>query len=561
MSFYSTNSHRLAPMYDAIPFERIHASLLNWLPYPPAMVLDVGAGSGRDAAWFAAKGYDVVAVEPVKEMRDFAQVNHPHPKIQWMDDSLPALTKVIATGLQFDLIHLSAVFMHLSRADRDRAFRKLTLLLKPGGRLYITLRDGPVEPERGLHDVPDSEMEALAREHGALIEFKNTVSDSMDRPEVSWRHFLFRLPDDGLGAMPLLRSIILNDDKSSTYKLALLRTVGRIANDSMAVSRDVADEKVAVPLGLVALYWIRAFMPLLKRQFPQSPTNTSGVERLGFAKEEFITLMSFMSEKDLRIGTPISSTIAPILHRALKRAADVITKMPANYMTYSNGGKVFASVPNKTRSGVRPTSITLEYLSSFGDFIIPQPLWLAFQRFIVWIDPTLCAEWSRMMMTYAKNQGRTLGLADIHLALEWSDPIRDVTTARDRAVDLIRSNQSVYCVWTGKKIGIDQLDMDHCIPWATWPCGDLWNLMPADRRVNQHQKRERLPSAQRIHGAKDRIAEWWQQGYFSTDPLQHRFWQEAGTTLPGSNESVSDLMDAIQIQRLRIHRVQLPKEW
>ncbi len=181
-------------MYDAIPFERIHASLLNWLPYPPATVLDVGAGSGRDAAWFAAKGYDVVAIEPVMEMRDFAQVNHPHPKIQWMDDSLPALTKVIATGLQFDLIHLSAVFMHLSRADRDRAFRKLTLLLKPGGRLYITLRDGRVEPERGLHDVPDSEMEALAREHGALIEFKNTASDSMDRPEVSWRHFLFRLP-------------------------------------------------------------------------------------------------------------------------------------------------------------------------------------------------------------------------------------------------------------------------------------------------------------------------------------------------------------------------------
>jgi hypothetical protein len=30
-----------------------------------------------------------------------------------------------------------------------------------------------------------------------------------------------RLPDDGSGALPLLRHIILNDDKSSTYKLAL----------------------------------------------------------------------------------------------------------------------------------------------------------------------------------------------------------------------------------------------------------------------------------------------------------------------------------------------------
>ncbi len=193
MSFYSIHAHRLAPLYDSIPFDRIHAPLMNWLPYPPAQVLDVGAGSGRDAAWFAAKGYEVVAVEPVAEMMEHAKAAHPHPNIRWIADSLPALTKVIATGLQFDLIHLSAVFMHLPPADRDRAFRKLTLLLNPGGRIHITLRQGPVEPERGLHDVPDSEMEALAREHGALIEFNTTTPDSLDRPEVTWRHFLFRL--------------------------------------------------------------------------------------------------------------------------------------------------------------------------------------------------------------------------------------------------------------------------------------------------------------------------------------------------------------------------------
>jgi hypothetical protein len=34
-----------------------------------------------------------------------------------------------------------------------------------------------------------------------------------------------RLPDDGTGALPLLRHIIFNDDKSSTYKLALLRVL------------------------------------------------------------------------------------------------------------------------------------------------------------------------------------------------------------------------------------------------------------------------------------------------------------------------------------------------
>jgi SAM-dependent methyltransferase len=561
MPFYSLHADRLAPLYDAIAFERIHAPLLSWLPYPPAAVLDVGAGSGRDAAWFAAKGYEVVAVEPVPEMRAHAQAAHPHPGIRWMDDSLPALSTVMAAGLQFDLIHLSAVFMHLPKADRDRAFRKLTLLLKPGGRLYITLRDGPSEPERGLHEVPDAEMEALARAHGAVVEFKAASPDSMDRPEVSWRHLLFRLPDDGLGAMPLLRSVILNDDKSSTYKLALLRTVGRIANDSMAVSRDVADDKVAVPLGLVALYWLRAYLPLLKRNLPQSPLNSRGGERLGFVKEDFLALMSRLSEKDLRIGTPLASDIAPILHRALKTAADVIRNMPVRYTTYPQGGPVFAAIPVRMASDRHPASIRLAYLSSFGDFIIPQPLWLAFQRFNVWIDPTLTSEWARMMDGYATSQGRTISSVDIHLALEWSDPGRDVAAARARVGDLLASSQSVWCVWTGKRLSASNLDIDHCIPWSAWPCGDLWNLMPADRRVNQHQKRDRLPSAERLHQSSERIVAWWESGYVSHPGLETRFWQEAGTTLPGANASTSDLIDAIQLQRLRIHRVQQPREW
>jgi tripartite-type tricarboxylate transporter receptor subunit TctC len=34
------------------------------------------------------------------------------------------------------------------------------------------------------------------------------------------------------------------------------------------------------------------------------------------------------------------------------------------------------------------------------------------------------------------------------------------------------------------------LDIDHCLPWSAWPCGDLWNLLPASPRVNQHLKRD-----------------------------------------------------------------------
>jgi hypothetical protein len=152
-------------------------------------------------------------------------------------------------------------------------------------------------------------------------------------------------------------------------------------------------------------------------------------------------------------------------------------------------------------------------------------------------------------------------VVDLQLALEWNDPDRDVAAARSRVDALLASAQSVHCVWSGKRLYASDLDIDHCIPWSAWPCGDLWNLMPADRRVNQHQKRDRLPSAERLHHAQDRILDWWHRAYLADGGLHKRFWQEAGTTLPGVTDSLPDVIDAMQLQRLRIVRVQMPKEW
>ena len=52
------------------------------LPDAPGTVLDIGAGSGRDAAWFSAQGYDVIAVEPSSGMRSRGATRAPrasHP--------------------------------------------------------------------------------------------------------------------------------------------------------------------------------------------------------------------------------------------------------------------------------------------------------------------------------------------------------------------------------------------------------------------------------------------------------------------------------------------------
>jgi SAM-dependent methyltransferase len=559
--WYDANAKDLSGRYESVAAEDVHAWLVDLLPNAPALVLDVGAGTGRDAAWLASRGLEVVAVEPSGAMRAEAQRLHPSPSIRWVSDSLPGLDQVLRLGLSFDLILLSAVWMHVLPADRARGFRKLVTLLKPGGRIAITLRQGPAEPERGIYAVTKAEIESLTRAHGAFVERTAESKDKLGRDAVNWTQLALRLPDDGSGALPLLRHIILNDDKSSTYKLALLRVLCRIADGAAGYARDTDDEYVAVPLGLVALYWVRLFKPLLAAGLPQSPTNV-GDERLGFVKEGFRKLTD-VSHLDLRIGMMFGGDRSAALHAALRDACNTITQMPAHYMTYPGGGPV---LPVKRIGRVmRPDTIHLNeaYLSSFGELTVPRHLWRALQRFDVWIEPALIAEWSRLMHVYAAGQGRKIQDAKITVAMTWSEPSRDVKTAREQAIRLIEAGK-LHCVWTGRTLSADTLDVDHCFPWAAWPCDDLWNLLPTLRSVNQKQKRDRLPGVELLRSAQDRIQDWWERGYLraGNPVLPERFLTEAKATLPVIEHDLARLDDVfagVHLQQLRLkHDQQVP---
>jgi SAM-dependent methyltransferase len=162
IAWYERHAQQVIRTYEALPSGHIHSLLPGLLPTSPALVLDVGAGSGRDAARLAALGHDVVAVEPAAAMRAEAARLHPEPRIRWLDDRLPDLAATLRLGLTFDLILLSAVWMHLASADRPPALRKLVTLLKPGGLLVMSLRHGPSEPERGMHPVNLAELKAVS---------------------------------------------------------------------------------------------------------------------------------------------------------------------------------------------------------------------------------------------------------------------------------------------------------------------------------------------------------------------------------------------------------------
>src|SRR6202035_2712751 len=75
----AAEAEELSRCYESIPFADAHRAVLHLMPTAPSRVLDIGSGTGRDAAWFAAQGHRVVAVEPTGAMWLPAMARYPSP--------------------------------------------------------------------------------------------------------------------------------------------------------------------------------------------------------------------------------------------------------------------------------------------------------------------------------------------------------------------------------------------------------------------------------------------------------------------------------------------------
>ena len=194
-AYYDREARRLADIYEALDPNTIHAAFIPHLPKDPSRVLDVGCGSGRDAAWLARMGHAVTAVEPAPAFLAEAKRRHADAGVDWRRASLPALSALNGAEGSYDLIMLSAVWMHVPPARRKQTMTRLKSLLAPGGRIFISLRHGQPDPERAMYAVSEAEVSRLAGPgHAPRLVSDPAVRDAQGRGDVWWSYMIVTDP-------------------------------------------------------------------------------------------------------------------------------------------------------------------------------------------------------------------------------------------------------------------------------------------------------------------------------------------------------------------------------
>lgn len=159
----------LVAQFEVIPSQGIYGPVPDLLPSSPVRVVNIGAGTGRDAARLASEGHSALAVEPVRELREAGMAIHASTKVEWLDDRLPGLVETQLRG-RFDLVVICADWQHLRDGERRHAVCSLARLAAPGGMMILSLRHRPGVPGRSAYPIlPEATVTAALREGFTLV--------------------------------------------------------------------------------------------------------------------------------------------------------------------------------------------------------------------------------------------------------------------------------------------------------------------------------------------------------------------------------------------------------
>ncbi len=351
-----------------------------------------------------------------------------------------------------------------------------------------------------------------------------------------------------------ISSIIYEDSKVTTYKIALLRALVDISSGlySEHISYDTEDgaDYVYIPYALVCYHWIMYYWPLLENQIPQVGRNTRlefetalmAVMEEAKTKYALSELSQYLSQfkEGFAEGSPLQRLTLELMTKLRNAIRSGPVQFAGSEGTFSSSTR-FCNTSNR-----QPVSL-FDYIGSRGCIRLKLGLFFEMQVFGNILSDAIAVKWAQECVRFSMRRETQQSLPQIlpHILADQFIE-RDQTVARELADKLLTEQHFLLCTYSGQSLR-QRFDMDHILPYSIFYNNDLWNLVPAAPTVN-NRKSSHIISLDTLNSSKQRLSKYWEYLLFAK---QTQFSAELRSTLhinTASRKWESHLFDAIARQ-------------
>lgn len=160
---------------------------IKFLPYvkDQGLILDIGAGSGRDSYCFLNKGYKVTSIDTSKELNNLAKryLNINVINVDILD---------FLTEQKYDAIWACASLLHLNDSQLIKVFQKLPKVLNKNAVVYMSFKLGNFSGLRDGRFFNDMNIEKLNQiNNNNLILEKYWITDDVFNRKQKWLNVIY----------------------------------------------------------------------------------------------------------------------------------------------------------------------------------------------------------------------------------------------------------------------------------------------------------------------------------------------------------------------------------
>lgn len=513
-SYYSSKAKVLASKYSQADdlFSKLFVKYLS----PGSKILDIGCGSGRDLANLNRSGFSISGADSSGNMIRVAVGKYPELAGKISLSGLPDLPGVENT---FNGVLCSALLQHIPDSNLYESFRRIRELLEDEGIFVVSfpVNYPGIDPLTNRDAVGRLFYFRQGEKYRFLIERlgfglieSELWDDSLGREEIKWAVQVYRKEKlSRREPLNIIDSILREDSKVTTYKFALLRALAETASYSYNSANWLSDGMAAVNIDTIAERWLDYYWPIVTAETFIIQGQDIQKERKSDIKfrnslfdfsQMFLKANSLSDYHSVKNQNKLSDLMLKLERKVLSQIKTALIQGPIAYSGSSRtGGKIFSY--------------------SNGSLLMPSELWQEFVLMGRWIEDSIILRWADFSAERPYNKANNIKLSTILDLLLYS-----IETKRDVSIvkKILESKVSLDCVWTGKNV--KKYDIDHALPFSIWRNNDIWNLFPADSKVN-NSKRDKLPSRKLINNSRKRIFDYWDM-YF--EKVANLFLYQAG---------------------------------